>query len=452
MTKNTSFSSVDSLYSKISKHLRDIEIEKLSLNEAISDGIISMADAEEEKRMISRKEFKLKKQAVDKIHVKSNGEPRTIGTHGPTPSYPNGYVYTRLPGENSPKKAATITDLYNKLYLHYFGRDLNQSIRHIFELALAEKQRTDNVSSNTVYKYKHDFDRFFDGIAERDICSITDNDLKEYTQMLVRSTAPSKKAFLSYKGVLNLIFLYAVRHKYIDQNPSASLNNSVYLKSCKKRTSSDKKIFSEDEIELIKTEARQSLKKKYTPNAYAVIFSILTGVRAGELVAMKWDDIDYRKAVIKIRRQQLIQIVDGKTTYFYEEGTKNEKGITSEGRLFPLSQDILSLLTEIKVVQMEHGIQSEFIFSKTDGAGVTTKSYETYLYKLCRRLGLKATNNHAFRMSLNSNVLIPLGIPVTERAKLLGHSVETNLRNYSFERRDYLETARNAFDQKGTVE
>ena len=35
-------------------------------------------------------------------------------------------------------------------------------------------------------------------------------------------------------------------------------------------------------------------------------------------------------------------------------------------------------------------------------------------------------------MALNSNVFIPLGIPVTERARMLGHSVETNLRKYSF--------------------
>ncbi len=40
--------------------------------------------------------------------------------------------------------------------------------------------------------------------------------------------------------------------------------------------------------------------------------------------------------------------------------------------------------------------------------------------------------NHALRMSLNSNVLIPLGISVADRAAMLGHSVETNLRFYSY--------------------
>ncbi len=52
------------------------------------------------------------------------------------------------------------------------------------------------------------------------------------------------------------------------------------------------------------------------------------------------------------------------------------------------------------------------------------------------------TNNHAFRMSLNSNVFIPLGIPATERARLLGHSVETNLRHYSFASKDGIDNLR----------
>ena len=49
-------------------------------------------------------------------------------------------------------------------------------------------------------------------------------------------------------------------------------------------------------------------------------------------------------------------------------------------------------------------------------------------------------------MAFNSYVLIPLGIPVTDRAKLLGHSVETNLKHYSFEDKDYCEKALKALN------
>ena len=48
-------------------------------------------------------------------------------------------------------------------------------------------------------------------------------------------------------------------------------------------------------------------------------------------------------------------------------------------------------------------------------------------------LNLKVTHNHAFRKTLNSNVLIgTLHLPVTQRTKLLGHSVATNKKHYSF--------------------
>ena len=56
---------------------------------------------------------------------------------------------------------------------------------------------------------------------------------------------------------------------------------------------------------------------------------------------------------------------------------------------------------------------------------------------------MPVTNNHTFRMSLNSNVSIAkYGLPVTERARLLGHSVETNLKYYSFAGKDNIEELR----------
>ena len=64
------------------------------------------------------------------------------------------------------------------------------------------------------------------------------------------------------------------------------------------------------------------------------------------------------------------------------------------------------------------------------------EAYETMLRRLFQSLGYNITNNHALRKSFNSNVLIPLGVDVTDRAAMLGHSVETNLRYYSYEKKD----------------
>ena len=111
------------------------------------------------------------------------------------------------------------------------------------------------------------------------------------------------------------------------------------------------------------------------------------------------------------------------------------------GRHFPLTKKIKSILHMLKEKQKALKINSEYIFCHENGDWIKTTAYQTCLRRLCRNvLGNDAiTNNHAFRMSLNSNVFIPLGIPVTERARMLGHSVKTNLDYYSKAGKDNIE-------------
>ena len=65
-------------------------------------------------------------------------------------------------------------------------------------------------------------------------------------------------------------------------------------------------------------------------------------------------------------------------------------------------------------------------------------------------MGYDVTNNHAFRMSLNSNVLdAKLHLPAAKRAELLGHSVETNLKYYTYASKGDMDDLVNLFDSEG---
>lgn len=204
----------------------------------------------------------------------------------------------------------------------------------------------------------------------------------------------------------------------------------------------EEKIFSPEEIEKIKAEVykRFTFTKKYNDyfiNGYTILFSIETGVRVAELCSLKWADV--RDIDIWIHTQQ-IQNADNE----WEElpYTKNERLLPPDarkGRYYPITNNIKSILDELKSKQEKLGIKSEYIFCHEDGDWIKTTAYQTCLRRLCRHVFGKdcdITNNHAFRMSLNSNVFIPKGLPVTERARLLGHSVETNLKRYSFAGKD----------------
>ena len=361
--------------------------------------------------------------------------------------------FTKMP-DGSKLYAKDLDTLYDKLISWYgiIPVDANK-LSDIFGLAITEKERTDNNNSQTIEHYRADYKRFItEEFGNRDIQKISRTDVKAYTQELVHRITLSKKAFLSYKGVLNLIFRYAVENGIIQSNPVVSIKNSVYLKSCDTgRATPEEKILSEDEIDQVRKTVRQYMGYKryngYFINGYAILFSIETGVRAAEIPALKWSDIheDY----IHIHAQQLNHIQKGGKEYYYAPWTKDEKGISRGGRKYPLTDALKALLDELRALQTTLGIDSDIIFCHEDGTWIKTDAYETCLRRLMRSAGMSVTNNHALRMSLNSNVFIGrCDLPVTERARLLGHSVETNLRHYSFASKDGLKDVKALLNQQ----
>lgn len=432
-----------------------------SLQNQLELGIISVVDATSEHDMIKSREFKIKKQLVDEVHITSNGKVRAIGTAKPNRSYPDGSVYTKFAGGKT-VRAKDIASLYDKLYDIYFGDKKLQSatsVASIFESALQEKSLTENPKQGTLKRYRLDYNRFIDrDLAARDIASVRGRDLQEYTQKLVHSSKKpmAHKAFLAYKSVLNLIFQYAIEHELISKDPVKSIKNAVYLKDCdNSKPTPEERLFTEEEIKMLIDEVDRRMNYRrwgdYYVYGYAMKFSAKTGVRVGELCSLSWDDILWDERVIHIHSQQLTRTVDHTTEYYYAPYTKNERGMSYDGRYFPLTEELGRLLSELRSKQESMGIESEFVFCYKDGTWMKTLRYGEFLRKLCRRCGLKVTRNHGFRMSLNSNVLIQNGVAVTDRAALLGHSVDTNLKNYSYAQKDYVEKVRDVLDSAGRV-
>jgi len=429
--------------------LENLKKQKESLQSEIKLGIIDTDGAGYELDMITKKEQALREHLVLTNHVTLDGQPRTISYHEPTDANPKAYYITKM-ADGRKVKATTREGLIEKLFSLYSDGLSDMTFQSVFKAALSEKAITENPKQNTLDKNKADFKRFISSeLASKDIRSISDVELKKYIQHWVNTDHPTQKAYLSFKGVLNLTFTYACTHKLISINPLDFIKNKPYMKSCDtKKAKPEDKILSPDEIESLKAEVRRRMTMvkygDYYINGYAMLFAIETGVRVGELCAIKWEDVGENS--IHIHSQQLYNKLPGGKEYYLAAYTKNEKGESEDGREFPLTKKLIALLSEIKQKQDDRNIQSEFIFCHEDGEWIKSDAYLTFLRRLCQSQNLKVTNNHALRMSLNSNVLIPMGISVADRAAMLGHSIETNLRYYSFAQKDYLDNVRAILD------
>ncbi len=431
--------------------LGSLETQREYLKVQEKSGIIDADGVRDELEMISQKEKAIRERFVMMNHVTAEGVPRSISHHEASPGNPKDYYITKLP-DGKKMKATTYEGLVDKLFSFYTNGLRDYSLESVFKAALQEKEVTENPNQHTITHYQADFARFISKeLAIKDIRGISEIDLKKYIQEWVNREHPKQKAFFGYKGVLNLVFGYAFTHRIISVNPVVLMKNKPYMKSCDTRKPKpEEKILSPEEIDILKKEVRHrmTLKKygRYYINGYAMLFAIETGVRAGELCAIRWEDI--REKSIHIHAQQLTRKEAGKKVYYYDTCTKNEKGISQDGREFPLTKKIAELLAEIKDLQKELHIDSEYIFCHEDGEWIKTDAYETFLRRLCLSKGFQVTNNHALRMSLNSNVLLPMGVSVADRAAMLGHSIQTNLMFYSFAQKDYLENVRVLLDSQ----
>ncbi|MFH0812849.1 MAG: tyrosine-type recombinase/integrase [Pseudomonadota bacterium] len=91
---------------------------------------------------------------------------------------------------------------------------------------------------------------------------------------------------------LGSILSYAVRHRYIDYNPVASIEK--FRKSGEEQSG---------ERRYLKPEEIRTLLEKAEPRYKALFLAaVLTGLRQGELLGLQWGDIDWTRKQIIVRR------------------------------------------------------------------------------------------------------------------------------------------------------
>jgi len=100
------------------------------------------------------------------------------------------------------------------------------------------------------------------------------------------------------RNIMSALFSHAIRWEWADKNPIHSVRQSA-----KRQSAPD--ILSPEEITAI-------LDKLPEPLRTAMELDAFTGLRRGELIGLQWQDIDFTKLVIHVRRS-VVQMVDGST-------------------------------------------------------------------------------------------------------------------------------------------
>lgn len=151
----------------------------------------------------------------------------------------------------------------------------------------------------------------------------------------------------------------------------------------------------------------------------ALLLCLYTGLRLGELCALKWSDFDFRSMSLTVTRTvQRIAMQSGVTkTILLETAPKSE----DSNRTIPLLPEIRELLVQLRVNQ-------PYVFGGEKPLEPRTMQYR--FKKLLRENGIEERNFHVLRHTFATNC-VENGMDVKALSEILGHSdVKITLNRY----------------------
>jgi integrase len=147
-------------------------------------------------------------------------------------------------------------------------------------------QNRNSFSNKDVYRK---FNKIVDMVGNIDIRVIKASTILSWQNTMLKSY--SSKSVKNYRSVFNMILDYAYKDDLISKNPFS------LVKSPKKESKELPIVYNIDDINLLLSNCKNQRFRNILQ------FAFFSGVRPGELIALKWSDIDLKNNTILIQRR-----------------------------------------------------------------------------------------------------------------------------------------------------
>ena len=151
-------------------------------------------------------------------------------------------------------------------------------------------------------------------------------------------------------------------------------------------------------------------------DAVVLLIMVATGMRIGEIIALEWNDVDFKFNRIHIHRTIQTRLV-GDEKCIIKDGTK-----TNKERFLPMNDSIVTYLNLLKEYDSYHDIKSNYVACTTVGTMHVPRNIARSLTLLCGRAGIISNvTPHTLRHTFGST-LIRKGVGVEVVSRLMGHA------------------------------
>lgn len=273
-----------------------------------------------------------------------------------------------------------------------------------------------NLKPLTIDKYKKMKERTYKAIGHLRMTDIRRVHIQRFINSLAKEGTNkltggglSTKSQKGYLGFVSDVFNYAISCGVVSDNPCRNVNTI-------KTESRERIVFTLEESQIF-LEKLENAEPRYKAMFTLALYS---GMRHGELLGLKWSDIDFDNCIITINRIALYTTEKG---HFF--GTPKTK---SSQRSLKLPSAVIDMLSEYKREQARNRLamgdkwqNNNLVFSNDYGGIMHQTISRRWLQTFCRDNGLPIVTVHGLRHA-NASLLISSGADVKTVSSTLGHS------------------------------
>ncbi len=339
------------------------------------------------------------------------------------------YYCTYLPNPNPGgrricKKRRTLEELQNIIIEFYKSQERHIRFETVWREYIDQKLEYGEIQKSSYDRYNNDFDRYFvsreHNLKQKLFINITSDDLERFIKTAIKELGLTQKSYEGLRTIIRGTFKYGKKHHYTSLSITEffgdlELPRNIFSQPLKEV---DAEVFREDEVPVIK----DVLWKHATIRDLGILLTFETGLRVGELSALKASDIDGR--VIRVRRTEVKERgADHKWIFVIKEHAKTAAG--ARDLIIPsTAQGLIKAIITLN----PHG---EYLFEE-DGHRIISNAFNKRLAAICKQAGLPVRSMHKIRKTYGT-VLVDSGMDDKLIQEQMGHrDIETTRKYYYY--------------------
>ena len=221
-----------------------------------------------------------------------------------------------------------------------------------------------------------------------------------------------KKAYEAVSGCL--------RYYRIKTSTSHNPCECITLPENQRKDDSGIAFFTEEERRLIVQEATRkypSVKDVYRLG-WVYVLLLYSGLRAGELCALTWNDINFSERSITVNKTAVeVREKDASGRAHSVLQTQNSTKTRNGVRIIPMTEKAYTALSELQKITGQY----EHITTSSNGVRIRPSRLDTTFHKILSAINLKKVGVHTLRHTF-ATMLFSNGCEVKVVSELLGHS------------------------------